>query len=282
MPFARVNNIDLHYETYGDEGPQLIVAHGLLGSVDALRLFAFKLDEIAAKGVRIVAYDARGHGASGYTRDWHDYTWQALADDMRGLMDALGIERASVYGGSMGAGTAIVKALAYPERVERLILHNPPPTGPKLKRVRGIFAGLAILYRLFGSRLTGEIVARLPGREGDPNFDIASFLGAQRRDAIVPAIRGVLLDGPQVPTHRYTEIQQPTLVMTHPDDPIHPLESGEMLHERLPHARLAVAPSQAYWAENPDALSHVIASFVRDERVARGLPEQHKHLPQSA
>jgi 3-oxoadipate enol-lactonase len=281
MPFVRVNNIDLHYETYGSEGPQVIVAHGLLGSVDALKLFAFRLDEIAAKGVRIVAYDARGHGRSGYTRDWRDYTWQSLARDMRGVMDALDIEKATIYGGSMGAGTAIAMALAYRQRVDRLILHNPPPTGARLKPVRGIFAGLAILYQLFGAQLAGEIVARLPDRRGDPNFDIAGFLGSQRRDAIVPAIRGVLLDGPQLPTHRYDEIHDPALVLTHPDDPIHPLESGEMLHERLAHAKLAVAPSQSYWAENPDALAHVVASFARGEPIARGLPE-HKHQPRSA
>jgi pimeloyl-ACP methyl ester carboxylesterase len=178
----------------------------------------------------------------------------------------------------MGAGTAIMLALGQPEAVEKLILNSPPPTGANMRRVRPWFAGLAMLYRVFGARLTGRIVAALPRTNGDPaSFDIAAFLGAQRRDAIVPAIRGLVFDGAPLPIHRLGEITQPTLVLTHPDDPIHPLASGEMLHERMPHARLAVAPTRTYWEENPDGLAHVIASFVRGEPIARGLPE-HKHV----
>ena len=45
----------------------------------------------------------------------------------------------------------------------------------------------------------------------------------------------------------------------------------------MPHARLAVAPSEPYWRENPEALAHVIASFVKGEQIARGLPGQHVH-----
>ena len=201
MPFARVNNIDLHYEEYG-EGPHLIVAHGLLGSVATMPLFGDRLEEIAARGVHVVAYDARGHGLSQAQPDWRHYTWQALAEDMYGLMRALGIEKASIYGGSMGAGTAIALALAHPEAVDRLVLRSPPAVGRQLKPVQAMFLALAMLYRLAGPRLTGAIVARRPGRR-DTSFDIARFLGNQQRAPIVAAIRGVLVDGPQLAAHRY-------------------------------------------------------------------------------
>ena len=194
--------------------------------------------------MRVIAYDARGHGRSGYTRDWRDYTWAALAADMYGPL----------------------RALEHPDAVDRLILRAPPPTGANLRPIRGAFAGLAIAFRLFGPALTGRIAARLPGR-ADPDFN-----RAQRRDAIVPAIEGVLLRGPPLPTHRFGEIRQPSLVLTHPDDALHPLASGEMLHDRLPHARLAVAPSRTYWSERPGALAHVVAAFTRGEPVAHGLP----------
>jgi pimeloyl-ACP methyl ester carboxylesterase len=270
MPRVAVNGIELNYEEYG-EGPNLVVAHGLMGSVAMMRTFGDDLEGIARRGVHVIAYDARGHGASGYTTAWRDYTWPSLAADMHGLLRALGIERTSVYGGSMGAGTALMLALDHPEAVDRLILRAPPPTGANLKPVRGMFAGLAVLFRLFGPKLTGRIASRLPGRT-EPEFDIASFLATQRRAAIVPAIQGVLLKGPPLPTHRFGEIAQPALVMTHPGDAIHPLASGEMLHERMPHARLAVAPARDYWAARPDALAHVVAAFTRGEPIAQGLP----------
>jgi hypothetical protein len=88
----------------------------------------------------------------------------------------------------------------------------------------------------------------------------------------VPAIRGVLFDE-RLPVDRFPEITQPALVMTHPDDPIHPEESGQILYHAMPHARLAAAPTRAYWQENPDAMAHIIASFVRGDQIARGLPE---------
>ena len=93
----------------------------------------------------------------------------------------------------------------------------------------------------------------------------------------MPAIRGLLFDGPGLPTQRFAEIQHQALVLTHPDDPIHPLASGDLLHERMPHARLAVAPTATYWDENPDALTHIVAAFVRGEPIARGLPEKVRH-----
>ncbi|MDE3096080.1 MAG: alpha/beta hydrolase, partial [Chloroflexota bacterium] len=270
MPVARVNGIDLYYEELG-AGPHLVVAHGLMGSVAMLPLFGERIDAIAARGVHVIAYDARGHGRSGYTANPRDYTWRSLAADLFGLIRALGIEGTSVYGGSMGAGTAVTLALDHPETVEKLILQSPPPTGVYLRRVRPMFLWLAMLVQVFGPRASGRIVARLPRRPAAPAFDIAAFIGAQRRAAVVPAIRG-LLRGPPLPTHRYGEIRQQALVLTHPDDPIHPLASGELLHERMPHAKLAVAPTPTYWAENPDALAHVVGAFVRGEQIARGLP----------
>ena len=60
---------------------------------------------------------------------------------------------------------------------------------------------------------------------------------------------------------------------------IHPVSSGDLLYAKMPHARLAVAPTTTYWQENPDALTHVVASFVKGATIATGLPEKilHEH-----
>lgn len=285
MPAVRVRGIDIYYEEHGSTAdPCLIMAHGLLGSIAATPRFGERADDIAARGLHVVSYDARGHGRSGYTTRRSDYRWAAMAEDLAALMQALGIDRASVYGGSMGAGTALMLALAHPERVERLILQSPPPFGTDVKAARQTLGGLATLYQLFGTSVAARIVMALPrmrriDREGAAG-DMREFLARQRRAAIVPAIRGVL-GGPSIPVERLGEITQQTLVLTHPDDAIHPLRSGEILHERMLHAKLAVAPSATYWQENPAALTHVVASFIRGEEVARGLPRKapHDHAP---
>ena len=283
MPYARVRGIDLYYREYGSPAdPPLIVAHGLLGSVAFMARFDERPEDIAARGLRVIAYDARGHGRSGYTTRRRDYRWDSLAEDMFGLMQALGIRRASVSGGSMGAGTALMLALAHPGAVDRLILRAPPPFGEDLKPVRRMFGGLATLYQLVGARGAARIVTALPSmrrvQEANERNELRSFFASQRRAAIVPAIRGLLLDG-ELPVERFSAIRQPALILTHPDDIIHPVRSGEMLRERMVHAKLAVAPTQQYWQEHPEGLTHVIAAFVKGDPVAEGLPERvfHEH-----
>ena len=288
MPTTRVRGVDLYYEEYGSPAdPQLLMAHGLMGSIALMRHFAERPQEIAARGLHVIAYDARGHGKSGYTAARADYRWASLADDMFAFIRALGIEKTSVYGGSMGAGTALMLALEHPETVEKLILMAPPPFGAHAKAAKRSLGGLSYLYYLFGPKLTARIVTAFPqakrAQRANPSNDLRSFFAAQRRASIVPAIRGLLFDGPGLPTQRFAEIQQQTLILTHPDDPIHPLASGELLYERLPHARLAVAPAATYWDENPGALTHVVAAFVKGEPIAQGLPRkiQHEHAASS-
>ncbi len=282
VPYASVRGIRLYYEDHAGDGPPLVVAHGLMGSVALMARFGERIESFAAKGLRVIAYDARGHGRSGYTTRRADYGYAALAADMHALIHALGIEPASVYGGSMGAGTAIACALAHPDAVTSLVLMSPPPFARDIEPARRTFGPLAVSFRLFGPKATARLAALAPAarRAASENagLDLASFLAAQRRESIPLAIRALLYDE-MLPEDRLGEIAQPALVLTHPDDPVHPLASGELLHERMPHARLAVAPSAAYWRENPEALAHVVSAFVRGETVARGLPERHRHQP---
>lgn len=282
MPTVRVRGIDLYYEEYGS-GIPLIFAHGLMGSVALTPRFGDHLDEIAGRGVRVIAYDARGHGRSGYTTQREDYHWDALAEDMYSLIVALDIDRPCVMGGSLGAATALILALAHPERVDRLLLRAPPPFGEDIKPAQRQFAGIATLYRLLGSQLTARLITSLPAQRrlqrARPANDLRSFFASQRRASVVPAIQGALLDAPQLPMDRLGEIGQPTLILTHPDDALHPLASGELLHGQMPHARLAVAPTPTYWQDEHHALAYVVSSFVKGEPVAQGLPEKvlHQH-----
>ena len=76
--------------------------------------------ERLAKRFEVWTYDARGHGQSPW--DNEPFTIEDLAEDLRDLLDALGLDRAHIVGLSMGGTTAIVFAATYPERVNRLVL----------------------------------------------------------------------------------------------------------------------------------------------------------------
>ena len=74
------------------------------------------------RGLRVIALDQRGHGESGKPHDLQAYERERLAADVLNLMDSLGVERAHIFGYSMGTRTALELAVAQPGRVDHLIL----------------------------------------------------------------------------------------------------------------------------------------------------------------
>jgi pimeloyl-ACP methyl ester carboxylesterase len=260
MPYASVRGVRLYFEEHGS-GPCLIAAHGMLGSVATAT--AMNAAKLAANGLRVIAYDARGHGLSEHSERGQDYSWSALAEDLHQLMNALGIQRAAVCGTSMGAGVALMLALTQPARVQRLILRSPPPFGDDLLPVRRRMGSLASMCRYFGVPLTARMVGMLPA-----NAEHARTIALQRRAALLPAIRGLLFDGAQIPTDRLREIQAPTLILSHRDDTMHPLRSGELLRAGIPGASLHVAASAEHWKQDPDAFCELVASFVKGDSSA--------------
>src|SRR5262245_39568811 len=102
--YAKVNDVELYYEVHGD-GPPLIMLHG---GVTPSEMFGAPLAEMA-KGHRVVAIHARGHGLSkDSSRPW---SFEIFADDVAAVMSHLGIKKASVMGYSSGALVALQTAI---------------------------------------------------------------------------------------------------------------------------------------------------------------------------
>jgi len=272
VPYISIRGVSMYYEQHGGpDAPRILMAHGLMGSIAYAERVGQRPDALAEQGFHVTAYDARGHGRSGYTTARADYRWGALAEAMHVLIETLGLGPVTVYGGSMGAGTALALALAHPRDVQRLILLVPPPFGEDLPPVARTFGALATSYRLFGVPLTARIVAMLARRRTpDPAAaaELRRFLGAQRRSPVIPAIRGLLQDAP-LPVERFHEIQHEALILTQPDDPIHPLSSGELLRREMPNARLIVAPESDYWNRRHEHLIGLVSAFARRDDLTR-------------
>ena len=115
MSHADVNGLSLHYEEHGS-GEPLILLHGGIG---AGAMFAAILPELAA-GRRVITVDLQGHGGTAdVDRPLHS---ELMADDIAGLLDHLGLQRADVMGYSLGAKVALRTAIQHPARVRRLVL----------------------------------------------------------------------------------------------------------------------------------------------------------------
>jgi pimeloyl-ACP methyl ester carboxylesterase len=116
MPLFKINGQWIHYEDTGGGFPPVVLAHGLLMDHE---MFAPQLEELASRW-RIITWDARCHGETETTDD--PFTYWDLADDLKGLLDHLGIAQAVIGGMSQGGFVALRFALKYPERVRALIL----------------------------------------------------------------------------------------------------------------------------------------------------------------
>jgi 3-oxoadipate enol-lactonase len=267
MSSTRINGFDMHYRVRG-QGVPLVLAHGLMGSIDMMDALGENPESLSRR-LRVINYDARGHGRSGHTMDLAHYSWAALAGDLLALLRHLGVERAHLGGGSMGAGTSLVFALEHPEMVDRLVLIAPPPLGEDMGPVQQMFLAFAGLIETQGLEKAVEIAMGLPRlqelREGNPQeFEwTRTWLLSQNPQAIVPAIRG-LLGGPPLPAERLGEIGAPALIVAHPDDDIHPLTSAQALHEAIEGSKLVVAPTMTYYRENPEELARIIEGFLLD------------------
>src|SRR5690349_485309 len=116
MPYADVNGQRLHYQDSGGTGLPVVLAHGLLMDHE---MFAPQVAALRDR-YRVVTWDERGHGLTETTPD--DFSYWDSADDLRGLLDALGIERAVVGGMSQGGFLSLRFALDHPERTIGLVL----------------------------------------------------------------------------------------------------------------------------------------------------------------
>ena len=109
-----VNGMEMYYEVSG-EGDPLIVLHGAYMNIPSMGEVIPRL----AENHKVYALEFQGHGRT--TDIDRPITYQNLADDVAAFMQAVGIEKADVFGYSMGAGTGLQLAIRHPERVSKLI-----------------------------------------------------------------------------------------------------------------------------------------------------------------
>ncbi|MGH3762514.1 alpha/beta fold hydrolase [Actinophytocola sp.] len=114
MTYAHVNDLDVYYETHGT-GEPLVLLHGGLLTIELT--FAAMLPELA-RTRRVIAIELQGHGHTADTD--REFTLDRLADDVVGVLDEVGVERADFFGFSLGGLVALQVAMRHPVRAGRL------------------------------------------------------------------------------------------------------------------------------------------------------------------
>ncbi|GGF13752.1 oxidoreductase [Youhaiella tibetensis] len=110
-----VNGLEMYYEIHG-EGEPLVLIHGAWMNIDTN--WAALMPTLAMDH-KVIALEMQGHGRT-TDRDT-PITYEGMADDVAAALDALQVEKADIFGYSMGAGIALQLVIRHPEKVERLI-----------------------------------------------------------------------------------------------------------------------------------------------------------------
>ncbi|WKE67195.1 alpha/beta fold hydrolase [Gallaecimonas kandeliae] len=124
----------LNYQQRG-QGPDVILVHGLFGSLDNLGNLGRALED----AFTVTTVDLRNHGKSFHSEEM---SLAAMAGDLLGLMDQLGIEKAHLVGHSLGGKVVMQLALNHPERVDKLVVADIAPVTYRHSNHDSVFAAL--------------------------------------------------------------------------------------------------------------------------------------------
>jgi pimeloyl-ACP methyl ester carboxylesterase len=121
MPQFSHDGVEIAFFDQGEGGP-IVLVHGFASTKEVNWNMPGWVSTLTGAGRRVIALDNRGHGASAKLYDPAAYRSTIMAEDVRALIDHLGLPRADVMGYSMGARISAFLALAHPERVRSVIL----------------------------------------------------------------------------------------------------------------------------------------------------------------
>jgi pimeloyl-ACP methyl ester carboxylesterase len=213
-------------------------------------------------GHRVLAYDARGHGASSPG----GYEYADLARDLATVMDAAGFDGAVLAGASMGAHTIVRFALDHPDRAAALVLITPA-FDPEAAD-RGLERWDALLRGLREGGVEGFLEAYGEPRVPESFRETVKTVLRQRLsahehpEAVADAIREVPRTDPFASWDDLADLDLPVTVVASRDeaDPEHPYATGERYAEAIPRARLvSEEPGKSPLAWQGGQLSRVIA-----------------------
>ena len=261
---------------HAGEGPLIVLIHGITGRSDQWEPV---IEHLAAEHT-VLAPDLLGHGESAKPRG--DYSLGAYASAVRDTMVALGRDRATIVGHSLGGGIAMQFAYQFPERCERLVLVSSGGLGREvhpLLRGATLPGSELVLPLLTHGRVlaVGEAIGRAIGflrlQAGTDLAEIARGFGslgdAEARSAFIESMRAVLDPGGQRVSaldRLYLADQMPTMFIWGSDDPVIPVDHGRRAHEVVPNSFYVEIAGSGHWPmlDAPNRIVHELVSFLEE------------------
>jgi len=262
MPISQIRNLKIHYQVRGC-GEALLLIMGYRGSG---YMWGDEFVAPLSRSFRVITFDNRGTGKS--DKPNAPYTLAMMADDAVGLLEALGIERAHVFGVSMGGMIAQEIALRYPRQVDRLILGcthcgGPFATLPPMPVLETLLAP-PDLPREEAIRRQWPVMFRPDFVEANPDlFDRLTARSLAHPTPLYSAMRQAMAIQRFNTYSRLYQIAAPTLVVSGSDDILVPPANAYLLADRIPNAVLEILPGlgHGFFWQSPEVVVRLLRAF---------------------
>jgi class 3 adenylate cyclase len=264
--FARSGDVQIAFQVTGEGPVDIVLAPGTVSHLDLWWDFPPFRREIEAWSsfARLVRFDKRGTGLSDRPTD--AATLEERTDDIRAVMDEVGLDSAVIYGRSEGGQMACMFAAMYPERTKALITWGTmarwiQAEGHPWGSTREAYDELLVELE---TNWPSEYYIRGPGGSfGDVDAETMSFMLRLFQAAASPAA-AVALErmNAQVDIRDILPtIRVPTLLMCHTHDPEAPAEAVRWMADQIPGARFAAFPGKSHFVGEGENLDRVVATI---------------------
>ena len=263
--YARSGDVNIAYQVMGEGPLDIVVVPGLFSHVEFLHelpgytAFLRRMANFA----RIVTFDKRGQGLS--DRITGAPSLEQRMDDVRAVMDAVGSQRAALFGVSEGCPMSALFAATYPERVSHLVMVGGFACAADRLSEESWQQRLDQIVKGFGS---GAMARTIVPSAADPD-SIARFAKFERMSSSPGALRTLLSLNRQIDVSEVLPtLQVPTLVLHRRTDAQVCVAQGRKLAEGIPGAKYIEYPAgdHCFWTGDTDALYGDIEEFVTGQR----------------
>jgi pimeloyl-ACP methyl ester carboxylesterase len=271
----------VRYRAAGERGPVVVLIHGIAGTSETWDPVLPMLGERQT----IIAPDLLGHGQSGGGEG--DYSLGAYASGVRDLLVAIGHDRATLVGHSLGGGVAMQFAYQFPEMLERLVLVSSGGLGRELNlllRSAALPGADYVLPLLFaaGFPSTGTKIASLVNRVGfragldleEIGRGFASLGDTEARRAFIHTARGLIDPGGQrvnATGRLYLAADVPVMIVWGARDTMIPVDHAHAAHRQMPGSRLEIFEQAGHFPHlsEPHRFAEVLSSFIAETEPAK-------------
>jgi 3-oxoadipate enol-lactonase len=254
LPQAEINSIKINYATEGQGSEAIVFIHGLGEYLESWR----HQTKYFSKNYKTIAMDLRGHGKSGVPKKRIEIG--DFAEDVKGLIDLLGIKKAHLCGLSMGGLVLFEMYKRHPECFSSMIIvasrHQFPPAQA------GALEGMSM-------EILGEEVATfaLAANATDSlRQEVAKMVAGTNKDAYIQSAEATsLLNYTDV----LSKVNVPTLIVVGDLDIVTPVDSAETIHKIIPGSVLKIMKGVGHLPnrERPDEFNTLLEEFLRNLKV---------------